>query len=222
MSNTERVAVMNGREIAAGATIISMFGGLAVVLIQALYSAVMAPAPEPLPTPAAWYVVRDNQVIESPSVIAVAESLEDGSYKLIGFPKIGKITERNILISGENVPTPEPPKPEPPKPEPPKPEPVVPVLKATAATYVYEKDATAITAGVMAGLNRLNREKKLIASLYEDDNTNGKDSVPAQYRVALEAAKKAGLPALIITNGDTVLNVVKAPVTEQQVWEAVQ
>lgn len=134
MSNTE--TVMNGREIAAGATIISMLGGLAVVLVQAIYAAVMAPIPEPLPTPVAWYVVKENQVIESPSVIAVAESLEDGNYKLIGFPKIGKITERNIVISGAVIPTPEPPKPEPPKPEPvvPSGKRTVVILRETAGT----------------------------------------------------------------------------------------
>lgn len=92
---------------------------------------------------------------------------------------------------------------------------------ATAATYIYEKDNTAIPVGVSTGLNRLNREKNIRATLFEEDTVDGDGDVPDQYKVPLEAATKAGLPALVVTAGDAVLKVVKDPRTEQQVMEAI-
>lgn len=92
---------------------------------------------------------------------------------------------------------------------------------ATAATYVYEKDSNAVPAGVLAGLNRLNREKKILATAFEEDTRDGSGEVPDQFKVALTAATSAGLPALVVTGGDAVLNVVKAPTTEDQTVGAV-
>jgi hypothetical protein len=94
--------------------------------------------------------------------------------------------------------------------------------QATAATYVYEKDDTAVPAGVSTGLNRLNREKGVIATLFEEDTTDGDGDVPDQYRLPLSAAQNAGLPALVVTNGEKVLGVVKDPRTEEAVWGAVR
>lgn len=91
---------------------------------------------------------------------------------------------------------------------------------ATSVTYVYEKDDTNPPAQVASALNRLNREKKIIATMFEDDTKDGSGEVPDQYRVPLAAALEAGLPALVVTNGETVLTVVKAPTTEAQVLEA--
>ena len=92
---------------------------------------------------------------------------------------------------------------------------------ATAATYVYEKDTNAVPPGVLAGLNRLNREKKITASVFEEDTRDGSGEVPDQFKAALTAATSAGLPALVVTGGDSVLNVVKAPTTEEQTVGAV-
>lgn len=102
----------------------------------------------------------------------------------------------------------------------PAPGPTTPTTPATAVTYVYEKDVTAIPSPVAAGLNRLNREKKIVATLFEEDTVDGTGQTPEQYRVPLSAAQAAGLPALVVTAGATVLKVVKAPTTEQQVMEA--
>lgn len=98
--------------------------------------------------------------------------------------------------------------------------PVAPVVKVTAATYVYEKNDTAIPSQVMAGLNRLNREQGIIATAYEIDTKNGLGNVPKQYQVSAAAAVKNGLPALVVMAGDVELRTVKAPTTEQQVMEA--
>lgn len=100
--------------------------------------------------------------------------------------------------------------------------PVDPNSPVTAATYVYEKDDTAVPTGVVTGINRLNRERNIIATLFEEDTRDGDGDVPDQYAVALAAATQAGLPAFIVQAGDKVLLVVKAPVTEAQVLEAVR
>ena len=87
----------------------------------------------------------------------------------------------------------------------------------TAVTYVYEKDEAAVPSEVMAGLDRLNREKKVVATMIDDDVKNGNGETPAQYAVPIEAAKKDGLPILVATNGATVVRVVKNPKTEAEV-----
>jgi hypothetical protein len=92
---------------------------------------------------------------------------------------------------------------------------------ATAAVYVYEKDAGAVPAFVTVAMNRLNRERKVVATLLEADTTDGTGEVPDQYRLALEAARKAGLPAVVALAGPTVLRVTRAPATEVAVMEAV-
>jgi len=93
--------------------------------------------------------------------------------------------------------------------------------KATAATYVYEKDQHAIPSGVLAGLDKLNRERKIVATVFEQDTRDGAGEVPDQYRVPLAAALKSGLPSLVVTGGDKVIRTVQTPTTEAQVWEAV-
>lgn len=94
-------------------------------------------------------------------------------------------------------------------------------VKATSVTYVYEKDDTAIPPPVLAALDKLNREKKILATTFEDDTKDGTGEVPDQYKVPLAAATGAGLPALVVTAGDKVLTVVKSPTTLEQVMEAV-
>jgi len=92
---------------------------------------------------------------------------------------------------------------------------------ATAAVYVYEKDATDVPPGVTVGLNRLNRERQILATLVEADATDGDGEVPDQYRAAVEAAKAKGLPALVVLSGSTVLAIVKAPTDADAVVRAV-
>ena len=73
---------------------------------------------------------------------------------------------------------------------------------------------------MLAALDKLNRERKIIANSFEQDTKDGQGEVPDQYKVPLQAAKAAGLPALVITAGATVLKVVKNPKTEAEVMEA--
>lgn len=93
---------------------------------------------------------------------------------------------------------------------------------ATSGVYVHEKDSGAVPSGVMAGLNRLNREKGIVATVFEEDTTDGDGDVPEQYREPLRAAREAGLPAFVVMGGGKVLRVVKAPTTADAIVEAVE
>jgi len=88
----------------------------------------------------------------------------------------------------------------------------------TAAFYVFEKDDTVPPLEVRAALSTLNRDKKINANLVERNATKNMVIVPAQYKIALEAAKD--LPSLVIMAGDKVLRQIKAPTTQQQVFDA--
>lgn len=91
--------------------------------------------------------------------------------------------------------------------------------KTTAATYVYEKDDGGVPPPVGAALGELNAAG-LRATTFEEDTTDGSGSVPDQYVVPLKAAREAGLPSLVVTAGQRVKRVVKAPTTKEQVLEA--
>jgi hypothetical protein len=95
----------------------------------------------------------------------------------------------------------------------------------TAVVYVYEKDDTAVPSGVRAGLNKINRldrKPKIVATEFEDDTTDGTDSVPDQYKIPLAEFKKHGKPALVVLSGDEVLSVTLEPTTDEQVLGAVK
>ena len=94
-----------------------------------------------------------------------------------------------------------------------------PSVKVTAITYVYEKDQNPVPSPVLVALNTLNRAG-LAATDFEQNTVNGKGETPEQYKVPLAAAKAAGLPALVVTSGTTVIRTVKAPTTAEAVLEA--
>lgn len=90
--------------------------------------------------------------------------------------------------------------------------------KPTGIVYVYEKDQGGVPSPVSVALDKLNR-KGILATTFEEDTVDGTGQTPDQYRVPLKAAQEAGLPAVVATNGDKVLRVVKAPTQEAQVLE---
>lgn len=96
-----------------------------------------------------------------------------------------------------------------------------PSLPATSATYVYDYPDMAVPKGVSTGINRLNRERNIRATLFEEGSRDGDGDVPDQYKLALKAANEAGLPAFVVQAGDKVLVVVKDPRTETAIVEAV-
>lgn len=91
----------------------------------------------------------------------------------------------------------------------------------TAVVYVYEKDESAIPVGVTSGINRLNRERKVRATLFERDTVDGSGKTPEQYKPALDAARRESIPSLVVLSGTSVIRVVKAPKTEADVLGAV-
>jgi len=107
---------------------------------------------------------------------------------------------------------------DPDKPPPPPPPPST----ATAATYIYDKDKTAVPTQVRSAINKINLEKKIVATEFEDSTIDNTGQTPEQYKAALAFARAAGLPALVVTSGNNLLRVVKSPTTEEQVLEAVK
>jgi hypothetical protein len=101
------------------------------------------------------------------------------------------------------------------------PTPVDPTTKIDRATYFYEKDSHNVPKAVAFALQRLNREYEVVASEFEEDTVDGTGEVPDQYKISLAAARKAGLPCLVIQAGSRVVKVVTAPTTETQVMDAV-
>lgn len=99
---------------------------------------------------------------------------------------------------------------------------VLPTTKITDVVYVYEQREHPVPSGVMSGMNRLNREKNVVATFFDKDTKNAAGETPKQYVVPLAAAKDAGLPSLIVVAGDKAVKVVKDPKTEAQVVGAVQ
>jgi hypothetical protein len=87
--------------------------------------------------------------------------------------------------------------------------------QTTQVTYVYEKDSGGVPSFVGAALNALNRrEPPILATPFEEDTTDNDSQVPDQYKIALEAARKSGLPALVVQAGDKVVKAVKDPKPE--------
>lgn len=100
--------------------------------------------------------------------------------------------------------------------------PTDPNRKVSQVTYVFEKDTTSVPRPVSLALRRINAESSgfVVATEFEEDTLNALGQVPEQYKIALAEARKAGLPALVVQSGATVLRVLKAPTTEEQVIEA--
>ena len=86
-------------------------------------------------------------------------------------------------------------------------------------TYVYEKNDGAVPRPISYALRKLN-EQKILATELEVDPENGLGQSPTQDQIAVDAAKGAGLPALVVQSGATVTKIVKAPTAVQQVAEA--
>lgn len=97
-----------------------------------------------------------------------------------------------------------------------------PTTKATRATYVYEQRRGSPPPPVLAALSRLNVPGGFVASAIDQDVISGKGQVPAQYAAALEAAKKAGLPCLVVEYTVGLPKVVPAPKTAAEVEGAVK
>jgi len=127
---------------------------------------------------------------------------------------LADMTTHTVTLIGANPP-PDP------KPEP-KPDDTPPLtIKADRATYIYEKDTHVAPRPVVEALQKLN-EQGIVATQFEQDSTTGTGQVPVQYQKSLAAAREAGLPALVVEAGGSVVRVVKNPTTLEMVMEAVK
>lgn len=97
-----------------------------------------------------------------------------------------------------------------------------PTVEVSRATYVYEKDDGGVPPSVEFALNEINKGGKIVASVIEDDIQDVSGQTPQQFKVAVDTAKKEGLPALVVEAGETVVRTVKAPTTETEVLEAIE
>ena len=98
-----------------------------------------------------------------------------------------------------------------------------PNLKPNQVTFVFEKDETSVPRPVAAALRSLNDDSSgIVAAEFEQDTVDGDGQVPDQYKIALAAAREAGLPALVVQSGDVVVRVVRNPQTAEQVLEAIR
>jgi hypothetical protein len=148
----------------------------------------------------------------SDPLATVVTSARPGQFRLLAYSGNGDGPSEPVVVTvvvGGAPPVVEPDKPAP-----------DPTTKATAVVYVYEKDDGGVPSAVLAGLNRVNREQKIRATLFEDDSTDGTGEIPEQYKTPRAEALKVGLPALVVMAGYAVLRVVKAPTTEAAVVEA--
>lgn len=184
------------------------------------------PAPEPSPAvrvkPVQCIVTKDGKRIESQPISDIAANEADGVHEVLCIPPLGNpIVRRTITVATEGAPVPQPPvEPKPVSPAAPA-NPVNP-SPAKQVTYVYEKDDGEVPSGVRVALDKLSRQG-ILATAFEDDTTDGDDDVPAQYAVALKAAKeRGGQAALVVQVGSVVQSVWHNVETEKDVMEAVK
>jgi hypothetical protein len=177
------------------------------------FGGTIAPKPEPLPVVEQWYVTRSGEVVEAPQIIAVANTLEKGSYELTGYPRAGKITRLGVTITADGNPpnpAPTPPviPPAPPAPVPPKPtltgfalevyehaKSLPPADCAKLATN-YETVSSMIAAGGILTLdqafNKLSTMNKSL-TLSPDKWTSFSLWLGSQYDAKATSIKQAGL-----------------------------
>ena len=79
----------------------------------------------------------------------------------------------------------------------------------TKATFIYEKDKTSPSSSLLVKMNKLNREKNILATLFDIDTTNGLGQIPEMYRKEVEAATNQ-TPCLVLSNDSGVIKVLKS------------
>jgi len=94
--------------------------------------------------------------------------------------------------------------------------------KVRRITYVYEKDQNQVPKPIAAALQAINADGSVVATEFEEDSTDGTGDTPDQYKKALELARKAGLPSLVVEYSSGDPKVVNDPKTEKEVMEAIR
>lgn len=93
--------------------------------------------------------------------------------------------------------------------------------EVTQVTYVYEKERAPVPNSIRLGLRRVQREG-ITAGEIDQDARTGDGNVPSQYKIAIDAAKEAGIPALVVQAGDKIVKVIQNPQDFNEVLEAIK
>ncbi len=209
--------------------------GVAVAAIAgsiALFNGYVVKGPDPLPPPApvidvdveSWAVYDVNKTrITDANIEKAFSAVEIGTFYADGRAKPGKKGKRFKVTVENDGPTTTPVVIDPNKPTPNKPDepetPVTPFRKTDRVTYVYEKDDGTPPPAVAKAIDTLHRQG-ITATIFEEDTTDGTGQTPDQYKIALDAARKSGLPSLVVQAGPVVKLVNTKPTTEADVIEA--
>ena len=92
------------------------------------------------------------------------------------------------------------------------------VLPPDKAVLVYESEGYTPPAGVAAALS----ESGLDTRVVDQDVVTGDGKTPADVAPAINAAKKHGLPAVVLLRGGVVVDVFSVPETAEALREALE
>jgi hypothetical protein len=199
-----------------------------------LFNGYVVKGPDPLPPPApvidvdveSWavYDTKGTRITDA-NIEKAFSAVEIGTFYADGRAKPGKKGKRFKVTVENDGPTTTPVVIDPNKPPvvnpntPPVETPVIPFpSKTDRVTYVYEKDDGTPPPAVAKAIDTLHRQG-ITATIFEEDATDGTGQTPDQYKIAVDAARKSGLPSLVVQAGQVVKSTVKVT-TEQQVLEA--
>ena len=94
-------------------------------------------------------------------------------------------------------------------------------VKTDLAAVVYESEEMSLAPYVIGAANEIGASG-IEVRLIDDDVTTGNDNQPAQVKLAIEAARANGLPALVVMGGGKVLRVVDLPTSKEAIVGAVR
>lgn len=90
----------------------------------------------------------------------------------------------------------------------------------TLVAYIYESNETRPAPHVAEALRKV-RERGIDTASTDDDVQDGDGNTPEFVKPAIKAARKHGLPALVILANEQVLSVSDVPATVEGILEAV-
>ena len=94
------------------------------------------------------------------------------------------------------------------------------VAPADLVVFVYESSEAPLTSDAIGAANSLTASG-IEVRMIDQDVVTGDGRQPAEVKAALEAAKNATLPALVVMGGGAVLTAVPLPATREAIVEAV-
>ena len=90
-----------------------------------------------------------------------------------------------------------------------------------AVAIVYESETTTPAPYVLGAINQLSQDGYSVRMI-DDDTTTGQNEQPGVIGLAVQAARKSGLPALVLISGGKVITAKDLPATKADILEAVR